>query len=515
MAAAAAGPAALALALSAAPAAAELFAAAANLSPDQCFQLAGSAVCPDLTAYYIMPSTEFNSVASFDSYVMGQQDNTTSFVSKFRSAFDCPGFAGHTIRFEQSILCYFMVASSLPSCPPPSPAPTNAAGQNATAAPMLCKSSCTSYVNSVKNTFSNATICNANPSTTAAANRQNVVGTGGNIITYADFCATQTVDDTSMCSLGVKADVLRCGFANSTDAAPYCSANSSDPCCGAIAAASAPTDAYSALLASPNRVWIISGIVAGALVGLFVLYYIATRVTRMVAGTTTAFQPPPEDRPRFGTIARSGDPESGRRKSGPGGRLSIFSNIRASIMGTKQPRGNKFTPQDAPPLPNSTVSMSMATPISMPRAPPVPIAPSASAFAGRDSIFAPAAALANRMPPAAAARPPSMAQTMQTGQPSMLESVAVVPGPGERCVQAVEDYDRAMEDEIELRVGDVIIVLQEFDDGWAFGRNTVTGAEGVFPMTITEHYEIGQKINREYNGRQSVLTARTKSLQAR
>ena len=47
-------------------------------------------------------------------------------------------------------------------------------------------------------------------------------------------------------------------------------------------------------------------------------------------------------------------------------------------------------------------------------------------------------------------------------------------------------YRPLMNDELELRVGDVILKIFEFDDGWAKGFNTCTGKEGMYPISLTE-----------------------------
>eukprot|EP00842_Homolaphlyctis_polyrhiza_P004794 jgi/Hompol1/5315/HPOL_004328-RA len=79
-------------------------------------------------------------------------------------------------------------------------------------------------------------------------------------------------------------------------------------------------------------------------------------------------------------------------------------------------------------------------------------------------------------------------------------------------VKAIEDYDPAIADEIELRVGDILVVLQEFDDGWAIGRNNVTGAQGVFPMSITEPMGLNPETDGKSAKTRSALGTRTLSL---
>ncbi|ORZ35901.1 hypothetical protein BCR44DRAFT_85994 [Catenaria anguillulae PL171] len=48
--------------------------------------------------------------------------------------------------------------------------------------------------------------------------------------------------------------------------------------------------------------------------------------------------------------------------------------------------------------------------------------------------------------------------------------------------RAVRNYAPQMEDELELLVGDVVAVSQQYDDGWGFGLNLATGQVGVLPL---------------------------------
>ncbi|KAJ3242703.1 hypothetical protein HDU78_001250 [Chytriomyces hyalinus] len=62
------------------------------------------------------------------------------------------------------------------------------------------------------------------------------------------------------------------------------------------------------------------------------------------------------------------------------------------------------------------------------------------------------------------------------------ESMYVDNRAGGKFHKAAYDFTPAMPDEMELRVGDTIELKHEYDDGWGFGRNEVTGQEGLFPL---------------------------------
>lgn len=43
-------------------------------------------------------------------------------------------------------------------------------------------------------------------------------------------------------------------------------------------------------------------------------------------------------------------------------------------------------------------------------------------------------------------------------------------------------YTKTLPDEVDLRVGDFVVVLANYDDGWSKGTNTTTGKTGSFPF---------------------------------
>lgn len=48
--------------------------------------------------------------------------------------------------------------------------------------------------------------------------------------------------------------------------------------------------------------------------------------------------------------------------------------------------------------------------------------------------------------------------------------------------EAVHGYQPQMEDEMELREGDVVYLIFQLDDGWGYGLNLASSAPGVFPL---------------------------------
>lgn len=58
------------------------------------------------------------------------------------------------------------------------------------------------------------------------------------------------------------------------------------------------------------------------------------------------------------------------------------------------------------------------------------------------------------------------------------------------CVQkrykAIYDYAAADEDEVSFADGDVILDVQQIDEGWMFGRVERTGQQGMLPSNYVE-----------------------------
>ncbi|KAJ3193710.1 Sorbin and SH3 domain-containing protein 2, partial [Entophlyctis luteolus] len=57
----------------------------------------------------------------------------------------------------------------------------------------------------------------------------------------------------------------------------------------------------------------------------------------------------------------------------------------------------------------------------------------------------------------------------------------------------VEDFDPENPDEIELRVGDEVQVMNKYDDGWCTGMNLATNQSGLLPLDCLAGYSSGQQ----------------------
>lgn len=60
--------------------------------------------------------------------------------------------------------------------------------------------------------------------------------------------------------------------------------------------------------------------------------------------------------------------------------------------------------------------------------------------------------------------------------------------------RAVYDYAAADEDEVSFMDGDVIVDVQQIDEGWMYGRVERTGQQGMLPANYVESIWVGGKV---------------------
>ncbi|KAI9004412.1 hypothetical protein DFJ74DRAFT_416015 [Hyaloraphidium curvatum] len=130
---------------------------------------------------------------------------------------------------------------------------------------------------------------------------------------------------------------------------------------------------------------------------------------------------------------------------------------------------------------------------------PSPVARTQPQMAGRPDDYVMAAtaqmAPATLPPTTAIAQPLPAAASLAaaSGTPSTgavaaapPQAPAATPTPGVRTMTCVRNYRAVEKDELTLTVGDKVMVITEYLDGWALGRhlprNGQAGVEGVFPL---------------------------------
>nr|XP_046272521.1 LIM and SH3 domain protein 1 isoform X2 [Scatophagus argus] len=90
--------------------------------------------------------------------------------------------------------------------------------------------------------------------------------------------------------------------------------------------------------------------------------------------------------------------------------------------------------------------------------------------------------------PSQAYQPPAASQNYHydpAPEPVRQAAAAPPPGTGKRY-RAVYDYSAADEDEVSFVDGDVIVDVQQIDEGWMYGRVQRTGQQGMLPANYVE-----------------------------
>ncbi|KAI9144859.1 hypothetical protein BKA69DRAFT_640657 [Paraphysoderma sedebokerense] len=62
-------------------------------------------------------------------------------------------------------------------------------------------------------------------------------------------------------------------------------------------------------------------------------------------------------------------------------------------------------------------------------------------------------------------------------------SPVVAPAAPQAQYRVTVEFTPTQDDEVSMTLGDVVVVNEQFEDGWAYGRNLSNGREGFFPMS--------------------------------
>ncbi|KAJ3028075.1 UNVERIFIED_CONTAM: Sorbin and SH3 domain-containing protein 2 [Siphonaria sp. JEL0065] len=90
------------------------------------------------------------------------------------------------------------------------------------------------------------------------------------------------------------------------------------------------------------------------------------------------------------------------------------------------------------------------------------------------------------------------------------ETATPVVESSEKTATVLYAFEPSNTDEVTLRVGDKVVIQQEYDDGWMYGRNVSTGKEGVFPSDTLDVYTANSSGNsKSEKQRQSSLYGTT------
>ncbi|KAJ3022025.1 hypothetical protein HKX48_007180 [Thoreauomyces humboldtii] len=434
----------------------------------------------------------------------GNSMSNASYLPEFRSDFGCSGWDGHGQRYQTSTSCFLFVQQGKCS-QNPSPLPTKAT---------MCKSTCLQGVHSNTDIFANTTACPITNTSTTAVGKTDLQNRQVLTSAISNFC--DKLSDTSSCTQGLKSELNMCGFYYFGDAMTYCTTDAGrlDPCCllvmGMAAGVTSGTTsvlaaAIPASIVDPVRSlpYVASGIALSVMVFFSLAFIFCVKVRPWRRASTTAIEPPSSDVTpgpfgtygtlrRTGTIAKGVDSDSKPFRAPQPKARNLIQSFRRSIMGQKPSRVDPGLPTTNPAKFNQN----------------------------KQSMYSEAGLMPPRSPaPPMPAYNPQMQQNrsrMDGDRYPIVDAAADMGngggGGGGRRMRVVEPYTGQLADELSLQVGDIVSVEDEFDDGWASGRNEVTGDVGAFPISCLDSLESYST----YDGRttRSVVTARGVSLYA-
>jgi hypothetical protein len=78
-------------------------------------------------------------------------------------------------------------------------------------------------------------------------------------------------------------------------------------------------------------------------------------------------------------------------------------------------------------------------------------------------------------------------------------------------VKCEEPYDPQMDDEMVCNIGDVVEIVEDYDDGWAYGDNLTTLEKGAFPKTICTLVSGGREYRKSSLRTRSVFSLHPRS----
>ncbi|KAI8817187.1 uncharacterized protein EV422DRAFT_542786 [Fimicolochytrium jonesii] len=479
------------------------FVMAAAPASNSCIVLTNTKTCAAQEGQPVLTGAYYNSTETFDDFINQSFDDNPAYVQGFKSGFDCPNYDGSGQRYHLTFYCAWLVRASAASCKSFGVTPTKAALP-------LCRSTCLAARDSLVRLFTNPTYCSAAPNAQALTTRTESQNA------YTSMCGVLKLNSGAGCDSGTLAsEINTCGFIHAPEALTFCKNASKngatiDPCCKQVEGFEFPTD-------SPVSKGVIVGISLGAIFAVIALIYaffvFKARRQRQNRGDVGVYNSAGSGRSAAST--RSDMKERNRPRSGSLHSLAIgkekdmfrgvgydeerifsaSSSNHHDLYSPRSPMSPPFTPNRSSRIPLMTHRGSFAVtspppniPLpSLPRGPEdTPTSPSPS----HDPFHSPAASnpyrLTELLTPethslngstiAGSHRSRSTLATLTAREEATAATAAVAVAGRKPSVRTdiqptrmrvwAEYVPNVNEpDELELRVGDVVLVVETYSDG--------------------------------------------------
>ncbi|KAI8622358.1 hypothetical protein BC830DRAFT_1089611 [Chytriomyces sp. MP71] len=506
--------------------------------PKGCIPLSGSMVCDGGFSKYFAfldqaaPNPVFFDTASFDVYMNTWADASPQFVAQMQNQYGCPGYNASTpspFRYHLTAYCgvWAFIGSSSPCGTPVSPQmPTP-----------VCADSVKDFVTSWNAVMNNPSICMSNPTTDMQAKRATYLTLftellkGG--LANAGCTASVTKDASSFC-----------GFPNITAGQAWCNSNYDICCNGAVtgnglmqvqpspAASPAPTPTNVTKAPQTSGGVPIIPIAIGGGTGLLLLIAILacciwrsrTQKREFVTGTGLApssrdsyvsydaknlnknshdernnAQPntygsypyEAQDAYAMGSVNQQQSRDAGFDRAGNKSRESHYKEILpaqpSSAIQTRmqqdQVEKTYWTILNFRAENPDEMSLAIGDVVTIQKHYNDGWSFGANVKTGALGVF-PYECVAEA--PNMKSKTPGKSQFNNRASSLYGDSMGSQADDGSFII--LFDYYPAMADELELHPGDRVTVVEEYDDGWAFGQHIRTGMQGLFPLDILQKY---------------------------
>ncbi|KAI9203199.1 uncharacterized protein BJ171DRAFT_154695 [Polychytrium aggregatum] len=337
--------------------------------------------------------------------------------AEFDRLYSCT-YSGQFSRYAATFACAQAIARPNQTCSAVDPA----------SIPAMCFNSCMAYLASLQAVFSNASLCTASSTDLNQTAAQSYAHARQAILSQISvFCQTQT-SNSSQCISAVPLEDANCGFGMG-NATQYCQqSHSSDPCCLKV-----QNLADSSASASYHRDLIVIAVACAVALVLIVAAVIPFALARKRQGRGDALDPSPPRQPAQSTPAS-------KPLSQPDIELANLSQPTASYHSLSHPTEQIHTFR-------------------------------LSSYANLHPTISSSDTL-NPLLSRPSLRALNLDRLSQTPSTQTVEWIKY---------KAICSYQPKENDEIELIRGDLVLVRQQFNDGWMLGMNFRTGKEGVLP----------------------------------
>ncbi|KAJ3233414.1 Sorbin and SH3 domain-containing protein 1 [Chytriomyces hyalinus] len=469
----------------------------------------------------------FSNVSSFDKYMQQWADNSPEFASQMQTQYSCPGWTTTTLALRYHLTSYCGVWAYIGStmCPVQQ-------GASPQMSP-VCKDPVMDFVASWNNVMNNASICSSNPTTEVAKRRDTYLGLFTELLKGG--LSNQG------CTIAVAADAGSfCGFQTAKEGQSWCDQNH-DVCCAFNSQLKqvllAPLETPAALTSSrtsdsnvsttSTSVPIVPIAIGGGIVLVLIITILTCCVWRAAPAKRRSHASPDglhrapsfEMRSNDGGAVKSWD-ERNQMDAYSNSQFQQTQNIRPGYEASASSRNSYYKPV-VPQVGSNKWG--------------VPLSPGVAAMNAAvvgDPRVKNYWAIVNFRPENPDEMPLVIGDVITIRQIYNddwcfgrnlskqiegifpFECVAEVPNANNTSLPSKNKFNRresslygdsnqiaddgsftvifayypSMADEIELHIGDRAAVVESYDDGWAFGVNMTTRAEGLFPLDILENY---------------------------